>query len=141
MSDPFERLDPPSGGLVRLRARLDAESGRRNATWQFALAAGVLLVAVTGVMVSPFGPYRVTLFDTTPLDDAPPARASFDLGAHPGAVTLGMQAPSEQVVSVLPGSGEHFAVQAVSSDADVVVVMVASVDTDTPRFNADPIER
>lgn len=140
MRDPFERYEPPPGGLVRLRARLDA-SGRRHNTWPLALAAGVSSLVLAGLMVSPLGPYRVTVFDTSPLDDVRPARASLDLGAHPGAVTLGMQSAATDVVSVLPGSSDRFAVQAVSSNADVVVVMVASVDADPPRFDAHPIER
>jgi hypothetical protein len=54
-ADVFEELDPPPGGLVRLRARLDRPDRSRSNLWRVAfvaapasLAAAALLVFVLG---------------------------------------------------------------------------------------------
>ena len=146
---PLPDLEPPRGGLAKLRDRLDGEPARdrrRTRAWQFAVAASVALVA-TGIAVSPVGPYRVTLFDAAPTRRAPDAASvtgdALDLSeaTHPGLVAFGMQPSNPSPVTVLPRHEAEVAIERVASDDDVVIYLVASVGAESEGLSREPIIR
>ena len=109
MIDPFRRLDPPLGGLTRLRARLDA-SKPDQARWipAFSLAAATAAALLLT--------WRAGL---------PPASHAAGLpdSDSPGLIALGLVAAPGDPVSV-PGD---YAVEPVSSSREVLFYRVASL--------------
>jgi hypothetical protein len=120
----FELLDPPPGGLTRLRAGLRAERRRRtrNRTLAGALATAAA-AAILLVLLVPGGGAR------TPL----PGLESDLL-----AVRLGLAEAPEEVVSVRPDLRREYAVRQVpTSDERVVFYLVGSRETPAPREEAE----
>ena len=109
----FERVDPPSGGLATLRARLDAEERRtRSARWWLAGAA-VAAIATVAVL---FGPGLVTSSQVATFASLPGAR---EMG--PALIAVGLAPPASEPVSVPSSARNATAVQRVPLATDDVV--------------------
>ncbi len=109
----FERLDPPPGGLARLRVQLD-ERERRAAAWRLRPLRWAVAVLLMGAIVG----LAVVSFDRprSGLDDRLLAASSGPLG-----VRLGLAEPPSEAVSVPPGLRHRVAVERVEVEVPGVV--------------------
>lgn len=118
MSDPdqerlFELLDPPPGGLARLRAGLRADRGRR--VRNRSLAAAVATAAAAALLAVFLAP-----------DEGAPSRLP-GLESDLLAVKLGLAEPPAEVVSIRPDQRREYAVRRIpTSDERVVFYVVGS---------------
>jgi hypothetical protein len=111
--DVFEKLDPPPGGLAKLRAKL--EEGRRG-SWSRWIGVGSLALGLAALVLVFTRPGR--------------ERASFTWG-HTGAseVGLGLTRVQAEVLTVADESQETVAIERVrSGDPRVVIYRVGSVE-------------
>jgi hypothetical protein len=108
----FEKLEPPPGGLARLRARMDARPRRKRVVvplaFAFAAAAIVLLVVVgRGRAADPLSAARQR-------GDAP--EIALGLARMPGAaVTIDDEARATTALAEVPTQDPHVAFYWVSS--------------------------
>ena len=139
-SELFERLDPPSGGLVKLRERIAREEERRTRrirpSWT---AAGMSAAAAASA--------AVLLLFMSPLrqaHEAPPAaarhlRAEVSVGAHPSLVALGLSPEPTEPITVLSSQRHRLAVRHVPLDTDeVIFYIVATTDMETDGLGSSP---
>lgn len=119
MSEPwedevFELLEPPSGGLSALRARIEAEAPRRRLAWSFGLAAAAVATVVTLLW--------------WPVAQPPPeVESPVQLASHPALVRLGLEPAPEAPVSVPEGLRGEMAVSPMAggSEGEVLLYWVA----------------
>ncbi|MBN1774015.1 MAG: hypothetical protein JXB32_22340 [Deltaproteobacteria bacterium] len=138
LHDVFERLEPPPGGLARLRARMaEAERPRtasplRPLAWVAAAAAAASLVVVAalaareGTVPRP-GPVAAAPVPapTVVIAAAPPARLP---GFHPAFAALGLEPLPSEPVTVSAETAASLALQRVPLEDDrVVFYLVATV--------------
>lgn len=116
--NPFETLEPPPGGLARLRSRIERDRRRRRLALglQGAVAGAVvvgLLAWVTGIPRSP----------APPMPELEPAR-----------LALGLSPTPAEVVSISPARRHEMAAVRVAVPTQrVVIYRVASLrDPDDP---------
>lgn len=110
----FEILEPPAGGLTRLRARIRQDQVRRVRNSRLTVAgAGMAVVAVVALAAGLFpGPAPVLL----------PGLESDLL-----AIQAGMVEPPAEPVSIPPALRRDFAVQRIpTSDDKVIFYLVGS---------------
>lgn len=117
----FELLDPPPGGLTRLRARIDGDR-RRRATLRLAWsgAAATLLIAAA-----------VTLALSIPR-----SKQESDPRFRRARIHLGLAAPPSEPM-VVPEENRHLAAarRVPLPDDKVVFYRVASLETGNPSIN------
>jgi len=106
-------LDPPPGGLTRLRARIRQDRRRRARAWGLATAVTGIAALLLAVLVS--------------------IPASTEIRALPGlesdllAIQLGLVDPPLEPVSVRPDLRDEFAVRRIpTTDARVVFYLVGA---------------
>lgn len=96
--DAFEQLEPPAGGLTRLRARLDdADARRGNLAWVYAaasLAAGALALAM--ILRPAPSPAPTTGASDILVDDAGMT--------HAALITYGLAEAPTEPVTIPPNS-------------------------------------
>ncbi|PCC75414.1 hypothetical protein SAMN02745121_03859 [Nannocystis exedens] len=107
LKDMFVRLDPPPGGLTRLRARLDAPAPARWPWWLvgagLAAAAPLLALSLRTAELPSAAPAPVVAAAPAPV----PAAAPVDLIAgrtdlHPAWIGLGRLAPPSEPLQLAP---------------------------------------
>ncbi len=109
----FEVLEPPPGGLTRLRARIGRERRRRVRRWSLAMAAAALALAALTAPLLPRG------------DAGPWAPGAPDVDAL--ALQVGLGEPPAETVSIRPDLRRRYAVREVpTTDERVVFFMVGS---------------
>jgi hypothetical protein len=122
--DLFEQLEPPAGGRVHLRRRLEAERGRRVRRRIAVGATAMSLAAAATVITLWIGS------STTPRAPAPAADLSHlsEIGAsHPALVSLGVDPTPAEPVVVRDTLSHQYAVRRVKVDRpDVVFYLVSS---------------
>lgn len=123
----FEQVDPPAGGLARLRARLDVEQGRarRAGFWVAASTVALTAIAVAGAALAP----RLGLpaEDTTgsPVDSLP---GTGQMG--PALASLGLAPVAAEPVSVPSAERGATAVERVPLPTDDVVFYLVATRTE-----------
>ena len=132
----FERIDPPPGGLPRLRERLARERRRRayrtQATLAFASAAALALV---------FFFVRTAGDDVRRHRDAPEQlddviTLSVAAGHHPGLIGLGLYDGPTEPVSVRADRRHELAVKRVPTESqEVIFYLVASTASSPPPLS------
>ncbi len=133
----FERLEPPPGGLSGLRAKISAgRTGQQNRyrTWAAVSASAIAILVV--VLVSPLGPYRLTVLDSY---EQPSPAFALKGDEHPGLVTLGLRPNPEQPVSIPQRSRTQLAVQKVPLDTDEVLFYFVG-STERKAAESRPVE-
>jgi hypothetical protein len=111
---PFEALDPPPGGVERLRERI-ARSGRARARRR-RVVRGLAALPVLAVLA----------WAMRPEADAP-APAFFEFS--PTRIGLGIDAPPDEPVTVPPADRGSVAISRVSLGTDAVLLyLVGSVE-------------
>ena len=103
--DAFEKLEPPPGGLARLRARLDTPPSQRR--WVWVVAAATL----AGVLALVFS--------------RPSPRPLVDPEA-PTLIALGLGRMPEGAAAIPPGEPDEALLRVPTSDSKVVFYLVAS---------------
>jgi hypothetical protein len=103
LKDMFVLLDPPPGGLARLRARRDAPSPARWPWW----LAGAGLAPAAVVLALSLRPAELPAPPPAPASAPPPAAAPVDLVAgrtdlHPAWIALGRVAPPSEPLQLAP---------------------------------------
>ncbi len=108
--DLFRQLDPPPGGMVRLRERLDRRQAPRLG-WRLAFVGAVSSLALfTGVYLwAPTAPPDV-----------------FDLSAHPAFVNMGLAPELEERVMFRTGTSDMQAAPMLLDGEEVRYYLVAS---------------
>jgi len=109
----FPVLDPPPGGLTRLRARIRQDRRRRTASWGLVTAAAGIAALVLAVLVLTPAPRKI--------------RALPGLESDLLAIQLGIVDPPREPVSVRPDLRNEFAVRRIpTTDERVVFYLVGS---------------
>ena len=117
MHSPFEQLDPPTGGLQKLRARLDERSSR-GAFWLLWMrpvptaVTALLVILVLAVVVMKPG---------APVGEAAP---NWNPDAHPAWVAFGLGAPPDRSVIVRPIDQGDIALMQMLETESVVIYRV-----------------
>ncbi|MGE0791736.1 MAG: hypothetical protein AB7S26_39035 [Sandaracinaceae bacterium] len=121
LRDVFAMREPPTGGLRRLRERLEAERRRRRARWLAASTAlGLAAAAAIALIVGDAD--RAT-------DRGARLCAGWVAQPDPALVSLGLAAAPPPGVSVAADARDRIAVQRVTdSDDDVVYYRLASLE-------------
>ena len=119
--DLFPRLEPPPGGLVRLRARLDRDRGRALRTrWTIAFAGAFAAIALAlawwGVIPDQAGPHATAALDLSPGADHPTLRQMRGL------------VPDEPVTLVGEARGRVALQRVQTSDDKVIFYMVGTIE-------------
>lgn len=115
----FELLDPPPGGLIRLRAGVGAERRRRFRNRSLAAGLATAAAALLALFLVP--------------GTAPPTPLP-GLESDLLAVKLGLAEAPTEVVSIRPDLRREYAVRQVpTSDERVVFYMVGSRQSPGPR--------
>ena len=115
----FEVLEPPPGGLTRLRSRIRRAERQRVRTWQLASAtAGVAGIVVAVLLIPTFIGSQ-----TRPLD----------LGSDLMAIRFGLADPPTEPVTIVPEHRHQYAVQRIpTTDDRVVFYLVGSRRSESP---------
>jgi len=115
----FELLEPPPGGLTRLRSRIRRAEHRRARSWQLASATAGLAVIVVAVLLIP----TFNRSNGQPLD----------IGSDLLAIRAGLVDPPAEPVTIVAEHRGRFAVQRIpTTDDRVVLYMVGSRLTERP---------
>lgn len=112
--DVFATIEPPPGGLTRLRARLDERNEPARFPWRVRVAW--IVAATAGVAIV--------------LQLAPPPSEAPALASTPGLVRLGVGVRPHDAVSVAPAERDRVAVLAVAETPQVVFYRVATLTPD-----------
>jgi hypothetical protein len=132
-SELFERLDPPPGGVTRLRAAIERHDRRRlearrvrSLCWAAAAAAATVLVWLAATWLS------------HPDGDVGRNRLALGAdGADPALVGLGLADPPAERVSVPPAERHRVAVERVEVDVPGVVYYRVAVVSEV-KLHAKP---
>lgn len=127
----FPQLDPPTGGLARLQARLDAgpsdQRGRQRQVW---FVAGALGLAAAGITLLLALPSVEPIAKHEPIEIArqDPVAALFDGVDHPVLVSWGRQQAPAEPVSLRGGLGTTALERVPTSDKRVVMYRVQTIE-------------
>lgn len=117
MRTPFERLDPPPGGLELLRARLAERPSRdaRSFLWLRpipATATALVLILALVVVVVKLG---------APIAES---ESTWNLERHPAWVALGLGAPPDHSVTVRPTDQNDLALMPMLETEEVLIYRI-----------------
>ena len=104
----FEMLEPPAGGLTRLRARIRRDQVRRVRAFRFAITAAGIAVMVTVALVAGLFPGAAPVLL--------PGLESDLL-----AIQAGLVEPPAEPVSIPPALRRDFAVRRIPTSNDKVI--------------------
>ncbi len=134
VGDVFEKLEPPAGGLERLRERLAVEEpARRRRAWLRPLgllAPAAATLALLAVLV--------VRGHEPPREDRGPVEAWLARGGNPALIACGVVARPVEPVTAVPGAQGALGLLRVDTRPDVVFYLVgrlpiSSVPASRPR--------
>ena len=123
MRTPFERLDPPEGGLERLRSRLeghDADSNVRPLLLRplpMTITAVIFSAVLAAILLPPGTPQRSGTINQ-------------DFQAHPAWISLGFDSPPAETVTIAEDDRDRLAVAKVYETDEVVIYQVGRLERD-----------
>jgi hypothetical protein len=121
----FPEVDPPPGGLTRMRARLDASKGPSR---QMVIAAGVCFAAA--VVLLAVWPQSASLRPRELPQSASTSKSAalhalIAQSDHPGLVSMGLAPFPSELVSEAASSTSQFQFRRVPTASDAVVFYMA----------------